>query len=230
MGQILDDVAQERPMSRLLQGDVGSGKTVVAAAALLAAKSVRRARATMMAPTEILAEQHFQTLCRMLSGSASGPAPTRHGSPALPGEAAAHRPPHGKPAGAGEAELSERRWPRARSTSLVGTHAVIQEGVSFRRLGARHRRRAAPLRRDAAGGPARQGAQPARAGDDRHAHPAHPGPHPLRRPGHLGHRRDAAGPQARRDALGARRRRGSGPTSSCGSRCGRGGRRSSSAR
>ena len=60
-------------MSRLLQGDVGSGKTVVAAAAMLAA--VRDGKqAALMAPTEILAEQHFLTICGLLSGAGYDPA------------------------------------------------------------------------------------------------------------------------------------------------------------
>ena len=63
--EILDDIAEQRPMSRLLQGDVGSGKTAVAMAAIyLTVKAGYQA--AMMAPTEILAEQHFQTVNRTL--------------------------------------------------------------------------------------------------------------------------------------------------------------------
>ena len=68
MAQTLADLARERPMSRLLQGDVGSGKTVIAAAALLAADA-SGAQGAMMAPTEILAEQHFHTLCGIFACS-----------------------------------------------------------------------------------------------------------------------------------------------------------------
>ncbi len=75
MSQTLADLSRERPMGRLLQGDVGSGKTVIAAAALLAA-TVSGAQGAMMAPTEILAEQHFRTLCQ-LSLAASGPLPSQ---------------------------------------------------------------------------------------------------------------------------------------------------------
>ena len=63
---VLSDIESDRPMSRLLQGDVGSGKTVVAAAAMLAAVHNGR-QAAMMAPTEILAEQHFLTVRGLLS-------------------------------------------------------------------------------------------------------------------------------------------------------------------
>jgi ATP-dependent DNA helicase RecG len=64
--EICRDLARELPMSRLLQGDVGSGKTVVATVALLAAVS-NGCQGALMAPTEILAEQHFSTLRKLLS-------------------------------------------------------------------------------------------------------------------------------------------------------------------
>jgi len=64
---ILDDLAGRTPMTRLLQGDVGSGKTVVAAAALVAAVK-NGYQSVIMAPTEILAEQHFRTLCGLFGG------------------------------------------------------------------------------------------------------------------------------------------------------------------
>ena len=69
LGEILGDITKDWPMSRLLQGDVGSGKTVVATAALLAAVFNGK-RGALMAPTEILAEQHLFTLTQLLSGSA----------------------------------------------------------------------------------------------------------------------------------------------------------------
>ncbi|MGI8926736.1 MAG: ATP-dependent DNA helicase RecG [Tepidiformaceae bacterium] len=65
--EIVEDIRGPRPMLRLLQGDVGSGKTVVAFAAMLAA--VRSGhQAALMAPTEILAEQHFRTVAALLGG------------------------------------------------------------------------------------------------------------------------------------------------------------------
>jgi ATP-dependent DNA helicase RecG len=64
--EILDDLRQPKPMSRLLQGDVGSGKTVVATAALILAVADGY-QGAMMAPTEILAEQHWNTIRKVLS-------------------------------------------------------------------------------------------------------------------------------------------------------------------
>ncbi len=119
-------------MSRLLQGDVGSGKTVVAAACLLAAKSAG-CQGTMMAPTEILAEQHYQTLCRILSGrEQAGPSITL----AVPYLAQPLR----IALLTGSLPAPEKRAVREAVAEgevdiLVGTHAVIQEGVSFPRLG-----------------------------------------------------------------------------------------------
>ncbi|MFQ6019412.1 MAG: DEAD/DEAH box helicase, partial [Dehalococcoidia bacterium] len=69
--EILADLARNQPMSRLLQGDVGSGKTVVATAALLAAVA-GGFQGAIMAPTEILAEQHYRTLSSLLSGGQEG--------------------------------------------------------------------------------------------------------------------------------------------------------------
>jgi len=63
---LLADLEKSQPMSRLLQGEVGSGKTVVATAALLIT-AANGYQGAFMAPTEILAEQHFSTICQLLS-------------------------------------------------------------------------------------------------------------------------------------------------------------------
>ncbi len=116
IGEIAADQAKPHPMHRLLQGDVGSGKTVVAVAASLRAIECGW-QAVVMAPTELLAEQHWETIRRVAGGL---------GVPLwyLSGEvsAAARREVLGR-LEAGEAGL------------VVGTHALIQEGVRFGRLG-----------------------------------------------------------------------------------------------
>ncbi len=62
--EVLDDMANSVPMNRLIQGDVGSGKTVIAAIAMFSA-ALARHQSIFMAPTEILAQQHYQTLCKL---------------------------------------------------------------------------------------------------------------------------------------------------------------------
>ena len=209
-------------MARLLQGDVGSGKTVVAAAAVRVALA-NGLQAAVMAPTEILAEQHFKTFCRLLGPSRRRPwrARPRRG----PGGPPAHRQPARRrqdPDAPGD-----RRRPGRRGHRHPRPHPG-ERGV--RPAGPGGHRRAAPLRRDAAGGPAPEGLQPPRAGHDRHAHPAHPGPHHLRRPGRLGHRRDAAGPPGHQDLLAGPARARAGLHASSARRLARGARPSWSAR
>ena len=68
MSEIAGDLASGRAMARLLQGDVGSGKTAVAALALLLAAR-NRTQGALMAPTEVLAEQHAETLAKLLGGA-----------------------------------------------------------------------------------------------------------------------------------------------------------------
>lgn len=115
--EIAADCASGRPMNRLVQGDVGSGKTVVAAA-LCALAAQNGYQAAFMAPTEILAAQHAETLaplleklgitCTLLTGS-MGAAQKRAALAAIE---------------SGQAQV------------VVGTHALIQQSVSFHRLGA----------------------------------------------------------------------------------------------
>jgi len=109
--QIVADLRSEQPMNRLLQGDVGSGKTVVAAA-VMALTVTAGAQAALMAPTEILAEQHFANLksqipnLKLLTGSVTG-------------------------------QEREEILAGLRDGSVdvvVGTHALIQESVQFKEL------------------------------------------------------------------------------------------------
>jgi len=131
--RILADLERETPMARLLQGDVGSGKTVVAAAALLAAVANQR-QAVLMAPTEILAEQHFRTLCRLLDADAGEGEPLAEARPdwlarplrlgLLRGGLRARAKRDVQDAiAAGEVDIA------------VGTQALIQQAVGFARLG-----------------------------------------------------------------------------------------------
>ncbi|HEX2164818.1 MAG TPA: ATP-dependent DNA helicase RecG [Thermoanaerobaculia bacterium] len=113
LGEIAADLARPEPMLRLLQGDVGSGKTIVAALALLAAIE-NGLQGAFMAPTELLAEQHFQGLSRLLG---------RRYRVALLTASAPDAAEARRLLAAGEIDLA------------VGTHALIQEGVGFRRLG-----------------------------------------------------------------------------------------------
>ncbi len=116
LGEVRADIAAPSPMLRLVQGDVGSGKTVVAALAALAAVEAGF-QVALMAPTELLAEQHWQNFDKWL-----------------------------RPLGLPVALLSGRLTGRARQTTLnairagvdvpvvIGTHALFQEGVRFHRL------------------------------------------------------------------------------------------------
>ena len=115
MAAVDADLAAGRPMQRLLMGEVGSGKTVVALYAMLRAVE-HGAQAALMAPTETLAEQHFATLQALMPG-ALVPAALLTGS--TPGGRRADL--LGK-LGTGELRL------------LVGTHALIEEPVAFDRL------------------------------------------------------------------------------------------------
>jgi ATP-dependent DNA helicase RecG len=114
--EIAADLARPHPMRRLLQGDVGSGKTLVA---LLAALTVIEAgaQAALMAPTELLAEQHLETVRPLAE-------PLGVETVLLTGAV------KGRTRRAALAGLAEGRIPLA-----VGTHALIQEGVTVARLG-----------------------------------------------------------------------------------------------
>jgi ATP-dependent DNA helicase RecG len=116
MSAIRHDVAQSTPMLRLLQGDVGSGKTAVAAYALAAAARAGL-QGALLAPTDLLARQHLETIGGLLDGLGLG-VTLLAGS--LPADTKAK---------ATEAIRS------GQASVVVGTHALIQESVSFRDLG-----------------------------------------------------------------------------------------------
>jgi ATP-dependent DNA helicase RecG len=116
IGEIWSDMSRDVPMNRLLQGDVGSGKTLVAAAAvLLAARS--GFQSALMAPTEILASQHMEKLAPLLMPFQIAVEPVLGSQGQRSRKAAVDR------LASGEAALA------------IGTHALLTEGVDFARLG-----------------------------------------------------------------------------------------------
>ncbi len=116
IGEVWADMERPQPMNRLVQGDVGSGKTAVAACALLAAVRCGY-QGALMAPTEILAEQHAINLTRLFD-------PLGVRVSLLVGKLTAQQKRRAQTQAAnGEAQI------------CVGTHALIQEGVSFSHLG-----------------------------------------------------------------------------------------------
>src|SRR5262249_34062385 len=114
--EILADLAKTKPMVRLLQGDVGSGKTVVAAAALLAA-AANGTQGALLAPTEILAEQHYRGLATLL-------APFGLHVVLLTGSQKAK-----------ERTAAREALSNGPAAVALGTHALIQEDVAYARLG-----------------------------------------------------------------------------------------------
>lgn len=114
--EIAKDLQASTPMSRLLQGDVGSGKTVVALYAMLVAVA-NRMQAAMLAPTEVLAEQHFLTLSRWLAGSSVKIALFT-----------------GRTKKANKAELL-RQLAGGEIHLAIGTHALVQKDMDFANLG-----------------------------------------------------------------------------------------------
>lgn len=122
LDQILGDLAQSHPMSRLLQGDVGSGKTVVATAAMLMAIAAGK-QAAMMAPTEVLAEQHYRTISELLSNTDMSGLDRPVSVVLLTGSLSrVERREVYTALASGQADI------------VVGTHALIQRHVTFRDL------------------------------------------------------------------------------------------------
>lgn len=114
--EIAADLKGSRPMNRLLQGDVGSGKTIVALLTMLFAVE-SGLQAVLMAPTELLAEQHYREISRLLEGKGYRPI-------LLTGTV------KGAPRRQVLAGISGGFW-----QVIVGTHALIQEAVTYHRLG-----------------------------------------------------------------------------------------------
>ncbi|MFZ4648759.1 MAG: ATP-dependent DNA helicase RecG [Patescibacteria group bacterium] len=123
--EILLDLEKAGPMSRLLQGDVGSGKTVVAALAILNTKLTGEGKTLLMAPTEILATQHFETFKKLFSSydfkislltANRKEANWQEGSPRL---------------SSGEARKIKVTEITTKSDLIIGTHALISDKVTL---------------------------------------------------------------------------------------------------
>ncbi|MCX7982075.1 MAG: ATP-dependent DNA helicase RecG [Syntrophales bacterium] len=114
--EIEEDVRKERPMNRLLQGDVGSGKTVVAMAAMVTACD-NGYQAAIMAPTEILAEQHFRNIGRWAEGLGLRAALLTGGKKGT------------------EVRQLLKEIEKGEIHIIIGTHALIQDRLSFHNLG-----------------------------------------------------------------------------------------------
>ncbi|MBO0768523.1 MAG: ATP-dependent DNA helicase RecG, partial [Solirubrobacterales bacterium] len=115
IAEIDADLARSEPMQRLLMGDVGTGKTVVALYAMLRAVE-HGCQAAFMAPTETLAEQHFETLQKLLGSELLGLALLTGSTPA------------------GRRKEILARLESGELNLIVGTHALIEEAVQFREL------------------------------------------------------------------------------------------------
>src|SRR3954447_16620698 len=126
--EIERDLASPHPMHRLLQGDVGAGKTVVAVSALLVAVQGGM-QGALMAPTEVLAEQHLSSVRALLADFSLPSEGTLLGERPLQVDLLT-----------GRTTAAERRRMLARLESgetdiLIGTHALIEEGIAFKALG-----------------------------------------------------------------------------------------------
>jgi ATP-dependent DNA helicase RecG len=116
--QIVADLQSNEPMTRLLQGDVGSGKTIVATAAMALTASAG-AQAALMVPTEILAEQHYQTISRLFHETFDSSLTVRLLTGSVTGQ---------------EREGIATGLEEGTIDIVIGTHALIQESVAFDQL------------------------------------------------------------------------------------------------
>ncbi len=121
IGEIFHDIQESAPMSRLLQGDVGAGKTVVAAAALLVAV-MNQSQAVLMAPTEILAEQHHKTITNILPALSEKLDVNPRVKLLIGSMKPRDKQQVQQEIAAGEVDIA------------IGTHALIQEAVNFQNL------------------------------------------------------------------------------------------------
>ncbi|HJX02974.1 MAG TPA: ATP-dependent DNA helicase RecG, partial [Dehalococcoidia bacterium] len=136
LDEILHDISQPQPMSRLLQGDVGSGKTIVALLALL--MTIKNGfQGAFMAPTEILAEQHYNTILKTLScikpnlDDRTSPIATLVDNSDSEITIALLT---GKQSEKNKLQITDM-ISEGKIDLIIGTHALIQKGVAFKKLG-----------------------------------------------------------------------------------------------
>jgi ATP-dependent DNA helicase RecG len=122
-GEIVEDMRKPAPMRRLLQGDVGSGKTIVALQAALVAME-NGYQAALMAPTEILATQHYLSARKLLERAAAQEGGKPYNVVLLSGSLEADRK-----------KRNRQRIFRGEAQLVIGTHALIEEKVEFANLG-----------------------------------------------------------------------------------------------
>jgi ATP-dependent DNA helicase RecG len=114
--EIVDDLCLPKPMNRLLQGDVGAGKTIVALLAAIVAME-NGLQVAFMAPTEILAKQHFSTIARLLSQTRFRVDLLTGSTPGL------------------QRHTIQAHLERGTTNLVVGTHALVQDNIKFNALG-----------------------------------------------------------------------------------------------
>ncbi len=117
LNEVFDDMASGMPMNRLIQGDVGSGKTIVAVLALLQA-AYNGCQGALMAPTEVLARQHYESMTELFAAHGVDKVPVL-----ITGSMTAK-----------EKRLAYERIASHQADIIVGTHAIIQEKVIYDRL------------------------------------------------------------------------------------------------
>ena len=181
-----------RPMNRMLQGEVGSGKTIVSVLAMLQMVDAGY-QCALLAPTEVLAAQHDRSVRDDARSAGDGGAAGRR-RPRDRGGAADRFD-----VAAAEACRCAPRSPSGEAGIVIGTHALLQDAVEFHDLGmvvVDEQHRFGVEQRDRLRAKARAGLTPAPAGDDGDADPAHRRADGLRRPGDL----DAAGAAPRTSA------------------------------
>ena len=195
------ELSATRPMNRMLQGEVGSGKTIVSVLAMLQMVDAGY-QCALLAPTEVLAAQHDRSIRDVL------------GPLAMAGQLGGADGATRVALLTGSMSPQQKRQVRDEVAAgdagiVIGTHALLQETVEFSATRHGRRRRAAPVRCRAARHVARQGPgrpHAASAGDDGDADPAHRRADRLRRPRDVDAAGTAAGPSADRHQRDLRQR------------------------